>query len=194
VYLGNAAKIKLSLTCKWSLQFQTKFLYHEIVDIFKIIKLSYFDNFTSVCASASIRTVPKNVKQITYVHRNNVAHLKHNFHPLMFPKFFTIDGIFKTITVLHLPDWLNMNIDGYIPEGVQTLVFGNYFNQPIDKSCLPTSLTSMIFGTEFNQPLENTIPDSVTYVQLGSSFTQSQNKGFMGPNRNLLVRIDYKQI
>jgi hypothetical protein len=54
------------------------------------------------------------------------------------------------------------------PDGLQTLVFGKSFNQPLDEVTLPDSIQEMEFGSSFNQSFEGVhFPTSLQTLKLG---------------------------
>jgi hypothetical protein len=52
-------------------------------------------------------------------------------------------------------------------------MFGNYFNQPVDK--LPNNLQSIKFGYFFNQPVDN-LPKNLQSITFGKVFNQPVDK------------------
>ena len=53
-----------------------------------------------------------------------------------------------------------------LPSSLQTITFGNGFNQSLKGVTLPSSLQKLIFGDEFNQSLKGvTLPSSLHELQ-----------------------------
>ncbi len=60
------------------------------------------------------------------------------------------------------------------PKTLQTLSFGDLFNQPLTRNTLPANLHTLEFGISFNQSLAGvTLPTSLHTLVFGHSFTQS---------------------
>eukprot|EP00435_Cladocopium_sp_Y103_P053131 s1573_g16.t4 len=58
--------------------------------------------------------------------------------------------------------------------GLQTLTFGNRFNQSLKRVMLPLSLQTLTFGSDFNQSLERvTLPSSLQTLTFGDNFNHS---------------------
>ncbi|KAF2068442.1 hypothetical protein CYY_010232, partial [Polysphondylium violaceum] len=58
---------------------------------------------------------------------------------------------------------------GLIPDNVNTIILGHYFNQPIPH--LPSSITEINFGYNFNQDLSTvSFPPNLKYLSFGDSF------------------------
>lgn len=71
---------------------------------------------------------------------------------------------------LVIPDRWNLPINELcqLPSSLESLRFGEYFNQPIENLQLPCSLTSLTFGSQFNQSLDGVkLPDSLTELDMG---------------------------
>lgn len=72
--------------------------------------------------------------------------------------------------------WFNHSLRGVdFPNSLQTVTFGENFNQGIFAfATLPSSLQSLTFGLRFNQSLEGvTLPTSLQSLTLGTDFSQS---------------------
>jgi len=52
-----------------------------------------------------------------------------------------------------------------------SIVFGNSFNQELEKNFLPSLLKRVNFNNEFNQPLQN-LPQGLTHITFGDKFNQ----------------------
>ena len=58
-----------------------------------------------------------------------------------------------------------------MPGSLQSLTFGDRFNQSLETVTLPGSLQSLTFGDRFNQSLENvTLPGSLQSLTFGDDF------------------------
>ncbi|KAK5574629.1 hypothetical protein RB653_009882 [Dictyostelium firmibasis] len=67
---------------------------------------------------------------------------------------------------------------GDIPSSVESLTFGDYFNQVLSEGSIPSSVKSLTFGYCFNQVLsEGLIPSSVKSLTFGHSFNQVLSAG-----------------
>eukprot|EP00439_Symbiodinium_sp_Y106_P040795 s653_g5.t1 len=70
------------------------------------------------------------------------------------------------------PQELNQGMQ--LPSSLQTLTFGNRFNQSLAGIQLPSSLQSLTFGFDFNQSLEGLqLPSSMQSLTFGNRFNQS---------------------
>ena len=64
-------------------------------------------------------------------------------------------------------------IVGSLPATLESLQFGWHFNQALELGALPASLMSLQFGQRFNQPLAiHTLPASLKSLQFGRDFRQ----------------------
>lgn len=67
---------------------------------------------------------------------------------------------------------------GEIPNSVVQVVFGDMFDQKINPGDIPNSVTHLKFGSNFNRPLvKGSIPDSVTHLAFGKYFDQDIKPG-----------------
>jgi hypothetical protein len=78
----------------------------------------------------------------------------------------------SSLTDLHLGSDFNQEIaPDVLPTSILELTFSEDFNQPLYPGSLPPAVQSIMFGT-FNHPIENVLPQSITYLDLGSGFNQ----------------------
>ncbi|CAE7567303.1 unnamed protein product [Symbiodinium natans] len=69
---------------------------------------------------------------------------------------------------------VDVHLDVDLPSGLQTLTFGEMFNQSLDQVQLPSSLQTLTFGEDFNQSLENVqLPIGLQTLTFGKMFNQS---------------------
>ena len=62
----------------------------------------------------------------------------------------------------------------HLPGSLETLVFGNSFNQSLAGIRVPNSLQSLTFGYSFNQTLERvSLPSSLHHLTFGDEFNQT---------------------
>jgi hypothetical protein len=58
-------------------------------------------------------------------------------------------------------------------EGLQQIIFGKRFNQPLDDTYFPDTVDEIIFGDDFNQPIDNIRwPSNLTVITFGKHFNQ----------------------
>lgn len=63
--------------------------------------------------------------------------------------------------------------DTYFPDTVDEIIFGDDFNQRIDNIRWPIELLTLTFGKHFNQPIEDVdFPDKVDAIEFGDDFNQ----------------------
>ncbi|KAK5580064.1 hypothetical protein RB653_000077 [Dictyostelium firmibasis] len=75
-----------------------------------------------------------------------------------------------TLTYLDMYGWTGPIIPGTFPSSLKSLKF-NYYNQPLQTSSLP-SLTSLELLEDFNQPINiNTLPITLKYLKLGRNYS-----------------------
>ena len=61
-----------------------------------------------------------------------------------------------------------------LPSSLQSLAFGDRFNQSLERVTLPSSLQSLSFGFEFNQSLKRvSLPSSLQCLNFCFSFDRS---------------------
>ena len=93
-------------------------------------------------------------------------------HTIKFPYNFNQpinkDNLPPLVQTLIFGDSFNKPVDN-LPTSVHTLTFGWMFDQPIDN--LPASVQTLIFGYRFNQPVDN-LPASVQTLTFGFWFNQ----------------------
>ena len=64
--------------------------------------------------------------------------------------------------------------DGELPSGLQALIFGSDFDQPLELLPLPKCLRSLTTGFAFNHKLTNeSLPSGLVTLTLGHCFDQS---------------------
>jgi len=142
IYLSSSSKILIDLKCK--------FIYHEKINIKKIITLPYFNNFECVEINNNQDMYPKYAKYIHFV-----------AYTIEIPPF---------VTHLIFGNNFNEPIKNIIPHSVTHLNFGCCFNQPIEE--LPPSITHLTFGVYFDQPIQHIIPRLVTHLTFGRMLKQ----------------------
>jgi len=174
--LSNHQKIYLTMTSTFMNKFKYKFIYREKIDVDKIIKLSYFNNFECVSISDISDEIPKYAKYVYLI--TYIMDLTHNPLPLAthltFGRFFNqsiIGKIPPSVTYLEFGSCFNRSIKDSIPPSVIHLIFGFDFNQSI-KNSIPSSVTHLTFGTSFDRSIKNNIPSSVTHLTFGYCFNQ----------------------
>lgn len=104
LYLNDKSKLSLLTTCKKLNHLKYLIDFNTLINIDKIIDISYFDSFTHIIVQDIYFKLPKRVK------------------------YLKIDN--------------NLNDIISIPSSVKYLVFGDYFNQNIDKF-LPNTITHL---------------------------------------------------
>ncbi len=72
---------------------------------------------------------------------------------------------------LRLWDEFNESLE-CLPVGLEKLVLGKRFNQPIDWSDLPASLRHLELGEDFNQPIQDCSGNSLQVITFGLCFNQ----------------------
>ena len=79
-------------------------------------------------------------------------------------------------SLVHL-HWPKQTLDNLtIPSGLQSLTFGDKFNQSMDNTTLPSGLQSLTFGWDFNQSMDNmTLPSGLQSLTFGVGFNQSMD-------------------
>lgn len=106
-------------------------------------------------------------------------HVSKGLHPMLWnpPSLDTIDDIedilsLGNITQLHLGNPFNSPLPpDLIPETVETIYFGDDFNQPVLPGSFPGA-KSIKFGKSFDQPLPNgVLPPSLVGLVLDSSYS-----------------------
>ncbi len=69
---------------------------------------------------------------------------------------------------------LDESLDLELPSALQSLTFGNYFNESLAQVRLPSGLQSLTFGTWFDQSLQKvTLPSGLQNLTFGDHFDQS---------------------
>lgn len=84
-----------------------------------------------------------------------------------------------------------LRLGGYfdkISMPVKYLVFGRYFNEPLNDS-IPDSVEYLIFGDDFNQSLGNSIPKSVKYLALGRHFNKPLGNSIPESVTHLIIGV-----
>ncbi len=77
------------------------------------------------------------------------------------------------LSFLWLGNNFNQEVDGYLPEHLETLCFAWAFNRPLTQ--LPGHLRKLSLGHNFNQPL-NGLPESLRELSLSWCYTQALPK------------------
>jgi len=143
---------------------KNKFIYHSKINLHKINKLSYFDNFEHI----EISSLEYGQCRLP----NSIIHLEFddNFNQEI-TKF-----IPSTVTHLIFGDHFNQPIKDIIPPSVTHLTFGYRFNQPIGNN-IPSTVTHLTFigifekgeycatfGNYFQNPIKDRLPFTVIYL------------------------------
>jgi len=171
--LSDKEKMALTMTSIDMDQLKYVFIYYEKINICKIDKLPYFDNFERVKIFDTKSRCPKNAKRIYFLaHTTNI------------PPF---------VTHLTFVDDFNSSIKDCIPSSVTYLAFGHYFNQPIENS-IPSTITHLTLGNQFNQSLENNIPTGVTHLIYGPAFSHPTANDIPHSVTHLTINLIYHQI
>ena len=78
---------------------------------------------------------------------------------------------------------------------IQSITFGNSFNQDLSNTAFPSSLQSITFGENFNQDLSNTaFPSSLQSIMFGNSFNQSlSNTAFPSSLQSITFGKNFNQ-
>lgn len=147
---SNEDKYHLLITCKEISK--CRFFFYDQINVRKIKKSLWFDNFTNIFYNYII-TTPKFVTHLTLTINCEII-------------------IPTTVTHLALVDKFDQPIKNLIPSSIIHLIFGTEFNQCI-KGNIPDSVTHLTFGCEFNQSIKGGIPSSVKHLIFGYSFNRS---------------------
>jgi len=183
-FLVDKEKIRLTMISRLFDKLKYVFIYREKVNINKIIKLSYFDNFENIEMNV-MGANPKNAKYIHYVARRGDI-----------PKFITHltigtlinqSKIFIPLSVTHLTFSSKFNelIYFYIPPSVTHLEFGYCFDKSIEGN-IPSSVTHLTFGLHFNQSIDD-IPLSVIDIKINRAYRLSIND-------NVISRVNITRV
>lgn len=74
------------------------------------------------------------------------------------------------------------------PESLETLTFGDQFNQPINEVTFPPNLKKLTFGYNFNQEIDGaTFPEGLTELNFGGNFNQPIQVGAFPPSLKRLT-------
>ena len=86
------------------------------------------------------------------------------------------------------------DLDG-LPSSLETLEFGEYFDQPLDQRRLPSSLRSLMFGYSFDHSIDSLVlPHSLTHLGLGYDFNQPIRGDIFPPQlKSLILGRRFKQ-
>ncbi|EGG24679.1 hypothetical protein DFA_02923 [Cavenderia fasciculata] len=69
-------------------------------------------------------------------------------------------------------------LPGALPSTIQSLTFGDSYNQPISVGVLPPTLQSLTFGDGYNQPISvGVLPESLQSLTFGDSYNQAISVG-----------------
>ncbi|EGG19845.1 hypothetical protein DFA_06947 [Cavenderia fasciculata] len=95
----------------------------------------------------------------------------------------------KTLQSLEFGDEYNQPLSvGVLPSPLQSLVFGDKYNQPIAVGVLPSSLQSLVFGNRYDQPLSvGVLPSSLQSLEFGWHYNQPLSVGVLPPSLQSLV-------
>ncbi len=107
-------------------------------------------------------------------------------------RWFKKGEIPNTVEVLQFPDCYKLKIDkGVIPNSVKTLIFGSKNTSP-NPGIIPDGVERIYFGPWFNGIIKpNTFPDSVIYLEFGKFFNQVLNDSLPPNLRELVIKSDY---
>jgi hypothetical protein len=177
-FLKDIDKIHLTTTSNIMNQFKNKLLFTGYISEKRIRDLPFFDNFRYVKIDCTCIRVPKNIKKL-FVKCS--LECTHESVPLNFDTLSIIRLSWFQVSIRNPPKHTcdrNMVIFSQcyifqrviIPNTVAKLMFGRYFNQPVNY--IPRSVTHLTFGESFNQVVSK-IPNSVTHLYFGVSFNQS---------------------
>uniref|UniRef100_A0A6C0CD03 F-box and FNIP repeat-containing protein n=1 Tax=viral metagenome TaxID=1070528 RepID=A0A6C0CD03_9ZZZZ len=177
--LTNQEKIRFSMTSTYFNKLKYQFIYQNKINMARIRKLSYFNNFEFVEINDIMQEVgyanilPKNVKFICFS-TGKTKIPQYVTHLTFIDKFnqSIANCIPNSVTCITFGHSFNQSIANCIPNSVTCLTFGHSFNQSI-ANCIPNSVTRLTFGHSFNQSIANCIPNSVTHLTFGCSFNQS---------------------
>lgn len=101
--------------------------------------------------------------------------------------FLPILGLAQTLQSLTFGDSFNQSLQGLtLPLTLQSLTFGNKFNHSLQEVCLPGSLQSLTFGNQFNQSLRGLRLPNLQSLTFGHRFNQSL-QGLSLPNLQCLT-------
>jgi hypothetical protein len=127
----------------------------------------YFDDlYDSILPMKTIRAMKK----------CQSIHFGMEFNKIIYAKRDKNYRIPKCITTIVFSEFsffnrsLLSNEEPWLPPKLVKLVFGQYFNRPIDG--LPETLESLTFGEDFNQPVDN-LPPNLKYLTFGEDFDKS---------------------
>ena len=96
-------------------------------------------------------------------------------------------GLAQTLQSLTFGDSFNQSLQGLtLPLTLQSLTFGYEFNQSLQEVCLPGSLQSLTFGNQFNQSLRGLHLPNLQSLTFGHRFNQSL-QGLSLPNLQCLT-------
>eukprot|EP00435_Cladocopium_sp_Y103_P046332 s2372_g13.t1 len=86
-----------------------------------------------------------------------------------------LNNLPKSLESLTFGESFNQSLERVIlPSTLQSLTFGSCFNQSLERVILPSSLESLTFGSSFNCSLEGvTLPSSLRYLTFGDNFNWS---------------------
>eukprot|EP01112_Ceratiomyxa_fruticulosa_P008003 TRINITY_DN2075_c0_g2_i2.p1 TRINITY_DN2075_c0_g2~~TRINITY_DN2075_c0_g2_i2.p1 ORF type:complete len:330 (-),score=24.14 TRINITY_DN2075_c0_g2_i2:145-1134(-) len=77
---------------------------------------------------------------------------------------------YKKVTHLELSCYFTEVIDGLLPDSVQVLTIGDYFDKSINQ--LPINLTRLTLGASFNQTVDS-LPPNLTHITFSDEFNKS---------------------
>eukprot|EP00435_Cladocopium_sp_Y103_P037353 s1042_g9.t2 len=99
----------------------------------------------------------------------------------------------KSLETIAFGDHFNQTLEGVsLPNSLQSLTFGSSFDQTLARVNLPKSLQSLTFGSNFNQTLERvSLPNSLHSLTFGDKFNQTL-EGVSLPNSLQSLTFGYK--
>lgn len=184
-YLSNSECIQLLSTSTYLHSLKNKIWFNDSINIKFILKLSYRDRFRSLIIT--------NTDYSSKINETYIAKTK--FQPVNATSIFynytnsnyTIPSITTHLTLTTIPSSPIPNsvkhiifgpkykagIRNIIPYGVQSVTFGTFFDNVINKGEIPQSVTHLTFGLCFNKSIVNSIPNSVTHLTFGCLFNKS---------------------
>ena len=115
---------------------------------------------------------------ITKEQQQAVVRKMHMMGTLLHMSGTLLDGALEDGEVQILDTIMDLCWDGpvaklILPSGLQTLTFGEFFNESLENTTLPSSLQSLTFGYWFRRSLDNTtLPSGLDNLEFGFYFNQ----------------------
>uniref|UniRef100_A0A6C0C7S5 FNIP repeat-containing protein n=1 Tax=viral metagenome TaxID=1070528 RepID=A0A6C0C7S5_9ZZZZ len=131
--------------------------YVNKIHVYRIMNVSYFDNFEYVKISQYNDICPKNTRHVQFCVYSSFCRNK-----ICFP---------EKMTHLTFDDNFDSPINFTIPSTVTHLTFGRKFNQKL-KHMIPLSVSDLKFTRLSNKETGNILPESITHLTLGENFSE----------------------